>query len=309
MEDNQNGGNKKIYIAIIALLLLINGVALYLLYSENKAKKDLGDQKIALENEFKSMTDTLDAKKMELEQYKGKNAELDSIITAKQEEIEQQKKTISGLFARGKMDKAELEKARTMMGQYEQSIAELQKKVDEMVQQNQQLNAQNQQLSTDLNSEKQNSSTLAEQNKGLSKKVELGSLLQLRNMEVVGVSSKKNKKGEDIVMTKAKKTEQLRISFETGDNKVLEPGPVSLYIRLVNPKGETVSVADQGSGTIKLAESGEEVQFTKKADFDWSQNNKKLVVYWSSNVSDAGTYKVEVYQSGYMVGQGTAILK
>ncbi len=309
MEDNQNGGNKKIYIAIIALLLLINGVALYLLYSENKAKKDLGDQKIALENEFKSMTDTLDAKKMELEQYKGKNAELDSIITAKQEEIEQQKKTISGLFARGKMDKAELEKARTMMGQYEQSIAELQKKVDEMVQQNQQLNAQNQQLSTDLNSEKQNSSTLAEQNKGLSKKVELGSLLQLRNMEVVGVSSKKNKKGEDIVMTKAKKTEQLRISFETGDNKVLEPGPVSLYIRLVNPKGETVSVADQGSGTIKLAESGEEVQFTKKADFDWSQNNKKLVVYWSSNVSDAGTYKVEVYQSGYLVGQGTATLK
>ena len=31
-------------------ILLINGVALYLLYSENKAKKDLGDQKIALEN-------------------------------------------------------------------------------------------------------------------------------------------------------------------------------------------------------------------------------------------------------------------
>lgn len=309
MEDNQNGGNKKIYIAIIALLLLINGVALYLLYSENKAKKDLGEQKIALESEFKSMTDTLDAKKMELEQYKGKNAELDSIITAKQEEIEQQKKTIAGLFARGKMDKAELEKARTMMGQYEQSIAELQKKVDEMIQQNQQLNAQNQQLSTDLNSEKQNSSNLAEQNKGLSKKVELGSLLQLRNMEVVGVSSKKNKKGEDIIMTKAKKTEQLRISFETGDNKVLEPGPVSLYIRLINPKGETVSVADQGSGNIKLAESGEEIQFTKKADFDWSQNNKKLVVYWSSNVSDAGTYKVEVYQSGYLVGQGAATLK
>ncbi len=309
MEDNQNGGNKKIYIAIIALLLLINGVALYLLYSENKAKKDLGDQKIALENDFKSMTDTLDAKKMELEQYRGKNEELDSIITAKQEEIEQQKKTISGLFAKGKMDKEELGKARAMLSQYEQSIADLQKKLDEMEKQNQELNAQNQQLSTDLNAEKQNSSTLSEQNKGLSKKVELGSLLQLRNMEIVGVTGKKNRKGEDIEVNKGKKTEQLRISFETGDNKVLEPGPISLYIRLLNPKGETISVTDQGSGNIQLAEGGETVQFTKKADFDWNQSNKKLVVYWSSNVSDAGTYKVEVYQSGYLVGQGSTTLK
>ncbi|MCX6199961.1 MAG: hypothetical protein NTY88_12200 [Bacteroidetes bacterium] len=73
MENNQGGGNKKVYVAIITLLLLINGVALYLLYSENKAKKDLSEQKIALENDFKNLTDTLDAKKMELESYKGKN--------------------------------------------------------------------------------------------------------------------------------------------------------------------------------------------------------------------------------------------
>ena len=309
MEDNQGGGNKKIYVAIIALLLLINGVALYLLYSENKAKKDLGDQKIALQNDFKNLSDTLDSKKMELEQYRGKNAELDSLITAKQEEIDHQKKTISGLFAKGKMTSTELAKAKEMIVQYEASIADLQKKVDELSKQNQALTAQNQQLSTDLSSEKQNSSTLSEQNKGLSKKVELGSLLQLRNMEVVGVTGKKNRKGEDITINKGKKTEQLRISFETGDNKVLEAGPVSLYIRLLNPKGETISVADQGSGNIKMAESGEDVQFTKKADFDWSQTNKKVVVYWSSNVKEAGTYKVEVYQSGYMVGQGTCVLK
>jgi len=309
MEDNQEGGNKKIYVAIIALLLLINGVALYLLYSENKAKKDLGDQKIALEHDFKNLSDTLDSKKLELEQYRGRNAELDSLITAKQEEIDQQKKTIAGLFAKGKMTSTELANAKEMIAQYQVSIAELQKKVDELSKQNQELTVQNQQLSTDLSAEKQNSSTLTEQNKGLSKKVELGSLLQLRNIEVVGVTGKKDRKGQDITINKGKKTEQLRISFETGDNKVLEPGPVSLYLRLLNPKGETISVADQGSGSIKLAESGENVQYTKQADFDWSQTNKKIVVYWSSNVKEAGTYKVEVYQSGYLIGQGSCTQK
>ncbi len=309
MEENQESGNKKIYVAIIALLLLINGVALYLLYSENKAKIDLGDQKIALEHDFKNLSDTLDSKKMELEQYKGKNAELDSLITAKQDEIDQQKKTISGLFAKGKMTSSELAAAKEKIAQFEVSIAELQKKVDELSKQNQELTSQNQQLSTDLSAEKQTSSTLSEQNKGLSKKVELGSLLQLRNIEVVGVTGKKNRKGEDITINKGKKTEQLRISFETGDNKVLEAGPVSLYLRVLNPKGETISVADQGSGSINLAGGSETVQYTKKADFDWSQTNKKIVVYWSSNVKEAGTYKVEVYQSGYLVGQGTCTQK
>ena len=307
MEENKESGNKKIYVAIIALLLLINGVALYLLYSENKAKKDLGDQKIALENDFKNLTDTLDSKKLELEQYRGKNAELDSLITAKQEEIDQQKKTISGLFAKGKMTTTELAKAKEMIAQYETSIGDLKKRIEELTAQNQELTAQNQQLSTDLSGEKQNNNTLTEQNKGLSKKVELGSLLQLRNITVAGVRKKGN--GKEVDVTKVKQLESLRISFETGDNKVLESGPISLFVRILNPKGETISVADQGSGDLKLAETGETVQFTKKADFDWSQSNKKIVVYWASNVKDAGNYKVEVYQSGYLVGTGQVALK
>ncbi len=307
MENNQGGGNKKVYVAIIALLLLINGVALYLLYSENKAKKDLGEQKVALENDFKNLTDTLDAKKMELESFKGKNAELDSVISVQQGEIDKQKKTISGLFAKGKMTSQELAKAKEMIAQYETSIAEMKKQIDQLVQDKQVLTSQNQQLSTDLNSEKQTTSQLSEQNKGLSKKVELGSLLQLRNIAVEAISKKKN--GKEVTEKRVKKAESLRISFETGDNKVLETGSVSLYVRILNPKGETISVADQGSGTLKLADNGENVQYTKKADFDWSQTNKKVVVYWSQNVKDAGTYKVEVYQSGYIIGQGQVELK
>lgn len=307
MENNQGGGNKKVYIAIIALLLLINGVALYLLYSENKAKKDLGDQKIALENDFKSLTDTLDAKKMELEAFKGKNAELDSVITAKQEEIENQKKTISGLFAKGKMTSNELAKAKEMIAQYEQSIVAMKEQIEKLTAEKQALTNENQQLSTDLNAEKQTTAALNQDLAVKNKKVELGSLLQLRNIEVLGIKKKSN--GKEVDVNRVKQLESLKISFETGDNKVLEPGNLSLYVRIINPKGETISVADQGSGTFKMADSGDNVQFTKKADFDWTQSNKKVVVYWSQNVKDAGTYKVEVYQSGYLIGQGQVALK
>lgn len=307
MENNQGGGNKKVYVAIIALLLLINGVALYLLYSENKAKKDLGEQKVALENEYKNLNDTLSSKIVELEQFKGKNAELDSVISSQQDEIEKQKKTISGLFAKGKMTTNELAKAKAMITQYEASIADMKVQIEKLAAEKQVLTTQNQQLSTDLSAEKATTSQLSEQNKGLSKKVELGSLLQLRNVTIDAISKKKN--GKEVTEKKAKRTESLRISFETGDNKVLEAGSVSLYVRILNPKGETISVADQGSGSLKLADSGESVQYTKKADFDWSQTNKKVVVYWSQNVKDPGTYKIEIYQSGYLINQGQIELK
>ena len=271
MENNQGSGNKKVYVAIIIILLAINMVALFLLYRENHAKIDISDQKTVLEHDFKNLTDTLDSKKGELEQFRGKNAQLDSVINSEQDQIDKQKKQIANLFAKGKMTTSELAKAKKMISDYESSIADLQKKVDELTTQNKQLTNQNQQLSTDLSTEKQTTAQLSEQNKGLSKKVELGSLLQLKSIAIDGISKKKN--GKEVVEKRVKKVESLRISFETGDNKVLEAGPLSLYVRIINPKGETISVADQGSSTLKLAESGENIQYTKKADIDWAQAN------------------------------------
>jgi hypothetical protein len=193
-----------------------------------------------------------------------------------------------------------------MISQYEASIAEMKKQIEQLSAEKQQLTNQNQQLTTDLTTEKQTTSQLSETNKGLSKKVELASLLQLRNIEVAAV--KKKKSGKETTVTKVKQLEDLRISFETGDNKVLDAGNVSLFVRILNPKGETVSVADQGSRSMTLA-GGETVQYTKKADIEWNQTNKKVVVYWSQNIKEPGTYKAEIYQSGVLVGQGQVALK
>jgi hypothetical protein len=42
---------------------------------------------------------------------------------------------------------------------------------------------------------------------------------------------------------------------------------------------------------------------------DWDQTSQKKSIEWSQNIKDPGTYKVEVYQSGYMVGKGSVELK
>jgi hypothetical protein len=309
METNQSGaestGRKKLYVSVIVALLLINCVSLYFLFSENREKSDVVSEKIALQNNFKSLSDTLDVKNQQIDQYIGKNAELDKTIADKQDMLNREKKEIAGLLSKNKLTAGELAKAHEMMSQYQTSISDLQAKVDQLTKENQQLAQQNTQLTGDLTNERQTTSQLTEQNKGLSAKVAVGSLFQIAKLDVEAVKTRNN--GKEVDVKKAKAAQELKISFETGENKVLDPGQVSLYVRIINPKGETIAVADQGSGTMQC-ESEQPCQYTKKADIQYDQTNKKVILYWGQNIKDPGTYKVELYQSGHVIGQGAITL-
>src|ERR1043165_451757 len=301
MENQSKKKSKRIYAGIIAILVLLNTFTLYQLYTENIKRTDLTSQKASLQHQFQDLSDTLFVRNSDLEQFKGKNAELDKILAEKQQQLDNEAKRLRDLFAKNKLTQAELTKARDMIAEYRTAVTELTAKVEELNQQNQALTARNTQLDTDLNNEKTTTAKLTEQNKGLAKKVEVGSLLPIASLDVEAIRKKNN--GKEVAVKRVKAAESLKISFETGENKVLDPGPVSLYVRIINPKGETIAASDQGSGTIASALTTEPVQFTKQADFDYDQNNKKVIVYWSQNIKDPGIYKVEVYQNGYVIGQ------
>jgi myosin heavy subunit len=306
-ESNQGSGSKKIYLAIIALLLLINGVAGYLLFNENKQKEEKIQEVQKKDTEFKDLSQQFDAAKQELESMKGKNAELDSIVNARQAAIEKVQNELRAAQSRGNLTAAEVKKYKDLVAKMESDNADLQKKIQELTSKNEELTAKNLEVTKSLEAEKSTTAALSEDKKNLSKKVELGSLLQLQNLKIEG--EHKRKSGKEVAKTSAKKIDYLKITFETGENKVLEKGPLALYVRIINPKGETMAVADQGSGTLKLADGGGDVQYSKKVELDWDQTSKKVSMDWSENIKVPGTFKVEVYQSGYLVGKGSVDLK
>jgi cell division protein FtsB len=303
METNQNeGGKQKMMMGVIIALLLVVGVTLYFVFSGNREYLDLSAQKTTLDSTFKNLSDTLDVRSAELDQITDRNTTLDSTVSTKQAMIVEERRQIAAILSKAKMTKAELEDAKGRIVKYETSISELQQKVAELSAQNQQLSQANSQLSDSLSSEKKTTTALNAANAGLSQKVVLGSLLQLGQIDVNGVKKRQN--GKETTVRYAKAAESLRISFETGQNAVLSNGTLSLYVRIINPAGETISVVDQGSGTIQLTKYGTQVQYTKKADIDWNQTNKKVLVYWTQNISAPGIYRVEIYQSGYLIGKG-----
>ena len=304
--DNTENKNKKLMMGIIIALVLVSSVSLYFVFAGHQDNTDLTAQKTELDSTFKNLSDTLDVRSAELEQIIDRNTKLDSTVSSKQAMIEEERQQIKAILSKAKMNKAELEEAKGKIVHYESSISELQKTVAELSAQNQQLTQANLQLSDSLSSEKKTSTSLNEQNRGVTQKVAVGSLLQLSEIELSGVKQRQN--GKEVVVRHAKAVESLRVSFETGYNKILPVGSLSLYFRVINPKGETISVVDQGSGSLQLANNGTQMQYTKKADIEWNQINKKVIVFCKQDNAMEGIYKVEIYQGGYLIGNGSVKL-
>jgi len=305
MENNEQSGSKKIYLAIIAVLLLINGVAGYLLFSENKQKQEKSAEIAKKDTEFTALNQQFETAKQDLEGLKGKNAELDAIITERQATIEKYQIQLAEAQRKGNLTAGELSKFKGMVSSLQAENASLQTKVKELENSNQELSSKNLAITTDLEKEKQTTASLSEDKANLAKKVEIGSLIQPQNLTILAVHKKSN--GKEVTEKKAKNTDYLKISFGTGENKVLEKGNLPIFVRIINPKGETISVGE--SGKLKLAENGEEVQYSKKADIDYQQTSKNVIIEWSQNIKDPGTYKIELYQSGYKIGNGSVDLK
>jgi myosin heavy subunit len=286
----------------IIVLLVVSGAAIYFVNKQNTENKTITAQKAQLEQEYKSLNASLDQKTAELEEFRGKNAELDKAINEKQADIDKQKERIESLLKKGSFTESELKKTKGLIAQYETSITDLKAQVDRLVMENQQLASMNAQLGNELTFERNVTAEQQQKIAGLSKKVEIGSLLHLENMQVEAIKEKPNGKERSVKRVKA--ADGIKISFETGENKVLDPGTLNLYVRVINPKGETISVANQGSGTIASKDkAGEVVPYSRAADIDYDQNNKKVAVYWNQHIDQPGTYQVEVYQDGHLIGR------
>ena len=306
MEQKNQSGGKGIYIGIIVVLLLMNVGVGWMLYQERKHNTELTGKNTELDAQYNTLKTDFAAQSQTLEEFKGKNAELDQIIQDRQTQIEKQVAEIDRLKRAGKLDKAAVAKYKDMVSRLEADNRLLAERVEQLSRENADLTQIRQQLTQDLNSEKQTTARLSEKNTELSSKVELGKLLQTNKLRVSGILVRNS--GKEVETNKLKRTQKLKISWETGDNKVLDPGPVTLYVRIINPRGETISVADQGSGTFQPQDDKNPVQFSRKADIDYQGTNKTVNVYWGQNLTDKGTYTVEIYQGGYKIGEGNCTL-
>ena len=299
-------------IAIVAGLLLL-GVAAWLTYESMSTTRQL-EQKVAELEESEKLKTELEGQFnqaiAELDALKGDNVQINALIDQQKAELETQKNQIGVLLQdKKKLDAArrEINGIKAKVAEYIAQVEQLRAEQEQLTQDNQQLKADKDSLSYTLQSKLAENETLStakaqlvSDREELTKSVTAGSVIKVKDIKVTGMKVKKSGKATE--RESAKRVDQLKICFTTIANDVVQPGNEKFYIRVINPKGETLAIDDLGSGTT-VDKNGQEVRFTQVQEYDYANDETQLCFVWKPNTAfQSGKYKVEIYNKGFFAG-------
>jgi hypothetical protein len=316
---NRNKNTPWLPIAIVAGLLLL-GVAAWLTYNSMSTTRLL-EQKVAELEESEKLKAELEGQFnqaiAELDALKGENEHINALIDQQKAELEAQKEQITLLLRdKKKLDAArrEINGLRAKVSEYIAQVEQLRAEQEQLTQDNLQLKADTDSLSYTLQSKLAENETLntakaqlVSEREELTKSVQAGSVIKVKDIKVTGMKVKKSGKATE--RESAKRVDQLKICFTTIANDVVQPGKEKFYIRVISPKGETLAIDDLGSGTT-VDKNGQEVRFTQVQEYDYANDETQLCFVWKPNVPfQSGKYKVEIYNKGFFAGSDDFELK
>jgi len=296
---------KNIIIAVLAVgLVAVSG---FLIYAKNQSSETIQQQETQIAKvsaEKSDVQNSFDASLARLDSMATINTTLEGQLTEKNSEITKVKTEIRSILNKKNATASELARAKTL-------IASLNEKISSMEQEVARLSMENQVLTNDkvvLTQEKEKlnqdlvATTVVKQD--LEKKVDVASTLNASNIVITPINVKNN--GKEKVSTTAKRVDKFLVSFDVA-NRIVQPGMTEVYVLVIGPDGKAVNT---GSETFTIRDEGDKA-YTAKVTVDLETAKKKNVEFAFIPGSDfkEGSYTVQIYQNGFLIGQGTRELK
>ncbi len=214
-------------------------------------------------------------------------------------------------------DRVSLRKGNASMGrkikEYEEFLTKKDTEIAQLREENQQLISQNEGLTqekTELQTSRQAvrdslSGVVAEKTE-LESKVTMAAALRARNVKVYAVSSKgKVREGENV---KSKRVDKVRVDFILEKNPLTMADNKTIYLRIIDPSGATISDTKTGSGVFQY--NGQEQGYTISKDVVYSNNNQDVSILYDRDAQfTSGKYTIELYSEGFSIGEGSFSVK
>ena len=307
----KSNNNKNIFIGALAVLLI--GSWAYFLVNQSKHKEEIlqsNTQGIGYMTQRDSLKALYDDAEIRLDSITGVNNTLSNDKSALQnqlkKEIDAKKSEIKRILNDRNATRAELTKAKKLITELNDQITTLQTQVTELTAANQELNTANTTLKTEKVELETNLATTKTEKVELEKTVDVGSTFAASNIQITPVNERKN--GKEKNTTTSKKVDKLIISFDV-ENRITKSGPADLYIMVTAPDGKVISDPATGGGNLTTRQDGEKT-FTSKINIQYEQGTRRNVqLPIRQNDFQTGDYKIEVYQNGFKIGEGTRSLK
>lgn len=263
----------------------------------------------------------------QLEEMKGKNTELNAEIDKQKAELTTQKEKIAGLINVKKdlnAARAEMSKMKAQTQEYLDKIAALEQDKKVLTENVTTLTTEKTKLQEDFTKERsekeqviaakglveQEKAKVEEERAFLAKKKEVGSVVQVGNMQTKGFKVRESGKTKE--RTHAKNIDRLQFCFDVVGNQVTDAGQETFYFRVIDPTGVAIATSSGGGGVLKLSD-GKEVQYSTTKTIDFKNDSQEGVCMQWDTKGNAnlvkGKYTIEVYNKGYFAGKGAFDLK
>lgn len=284
---------KNLLIGLLGAAVL--GLGGYLVYDKNKTGENLQQKETALTTvtaEKSDVQSSFDASLSRLDSMVGVNAGLNAELEERNSEIAKTKEEIRSILNKQNATKEELAKARSLIKKLNGKISDLQ---DEVAR----LQTDNDRLNQDLTA----SNTARVE---LEQKVDVGSTLNASNIVITPMDVKRS--GREKKSERAKRVDKLMVSFDVA-NRIVQNGTTDLYVVVLGPDGQKVEAEPATGGMFMAREEGEKPYSAKVPVALETARTQKVSFSFAPARFVKGNYRVQIYQNGFLIGEGVQPLK
>ena len=276
---------------VLAVIAVALGVTLWTMNSKSSTlKKELEAEKQELEANIVELQDTLSRI---TSNYESINLQLDTSRAQVAELIEKLKHTQATNRAKIRQYEGELGTLRSIMRNYLVQIDSL--------------NTLNKKLTAEAQEARQEAAETRKTNEQLTKKLEdaqakvsAGSVMKARGLRLEAYSESKRP------TDRSSRTVRLMATLSLIENAIIEPGPVTVYIRVTDPNGNLLT----NSRSVGFTCKGQSMTASASREVDYEGAELTVSIYLNDIPEyTKGIYTVEAYTSDNTLGKAELMLR
>lgn len=285
--------NKKILIPLIVVILVLVGATAWLFANLQEQKQYVEDMKELAELDKQEMENEYERFTLQYSEMKTQ-INNDSIIAQLTQEQMKTQKLLEELKKVKADDAREITRLKKELATVREVLRSYIIQVDSLNRLNESLKQENSRVNAELEQRNAQVAGLSSEKASLSEKVAIAAQLDATNINL----SLLNKR--DKPTKKLKDSKKMHVSFTITKNVTASNGNRTVYVRIQNPGGNTLS----GGGSFSY--ENKNLQYSMKKTIEYTGEEVTVNTYWDvSQMLEGGQYRVSIFADGNMIGSRT----
>lgn len=285
-QQDQSIRGYRIVIGILSVIL----VAISLLYFSIHREQMRDNQLLAADRD--SIQAGLNELIINYDSLRFQNDSIAESLTKANELVEQLKQERRWNYNKMRQYEKELGSLRTVMRGYIRQI-------DSLNTLNKKLITENVSYRKEITSANLRADMAEERQAELENKVKVGAVVRARDIRLMALSEK----GREV--TRIKNASRLRVDFMLAANELADPGNKAIYVRITSPDGYVLTT--EAMPTFEF--EGSAISYSAMREVDYQNADLEVGIYFNSTGFAPGTYKIELYMEGRMIGSNEIAMR